>query len=343
MPLPRRWLPSAALLAVSVALLWIWRAQFALLMRLLLEGAIIAYLIYPLAYLLERRFHLPRSFSIVAAFLLLCSALVLIAVLFLPPMISQLRELAASLPDYTETLRTQIRRVNDMLTERGLSRLSMPEFDWERLFSSLPPLLGGTASFAGSIVNFFTEWTLAFMLGFYFLRDRERIALHMELMVPLSVRRTVLRMADAVHHEISVFLRGQMLIAVSVAALSAVGLMLAGVHAFLPLGFLVGLFNMVPYFGPILGAIPAVLMALTQGVNVALFAAVALFAVQQIDSLLISPHIMGALTGLHPAVVLLAITLGSSLCGLAGMLLAIPCMLVVRAVSRVWFTRVERN
>jgi len=343
MPLPRRALLTAALLIAGVALSWLWRRQLTLLIRLLLGSGAIAYLLHPLSQLFERRFRLPRSASIISAFLSLCAAAALLAVLFLPPLIAQMRTLVSSLPAYTESLRAKMRLFNDWLSSRGLGRLSLPDFDWERVISSLSPLLGGTASVAGSIVSFFTEWTLMFMLGYYFLRDRERLALHMELMAPLRIRRTVLRMADAVHHEISAFLRGQLLISASVAALSALGLMLAGVHAFLPLGLLVGVFNLIPYFGPVLGAIPAVLMALTQGPGTALFAAIALFSVQQIDSLLISPRIMGSLTGLHPASVLLSITLGSSLFGLAGMLLAIPFLLAFRAVSRVWMARAAGN
>lgn len=343
MSLPRRFWLTTALVIAGAWLIWLWRIQFALLIRLLLGGCMIAYLLHPLSQLFEKRLRFPRLASIIAALLSLCAAVILLAVLFLPPLVVQMRELIVSLPAYTDSLRSKLRLLNDWLAAKGFSRLTLPEFDWERLFSSLPPLLGGTAFFAGSVVSFFTEWTLMFMLGYYFLRDRERLALHLELMTPLSIRRTVLRMADAIHHEISAFLRGQLLISASVAALSAVALMLAGVHAFLPLGLLVGVFNMIPYFGPLLGAIPAVLMGLTQGLGTALFAAAALFAVQQIDSFFISPRIMGSLTGLHPASVLLSITIGSSLLGLIGMLLAIPCLLAVRAVSRVWMTCKEGN
>ena len=75
----------------------------------------------------------------------------------------------------------------------------------------------------------------------------------------------------------------------------------------------------------------------------ALFTAALLFGVQQVDNLLISPRIMGSVTGLHPAVVLLAITLGGSLSGLGGMLLAIPCVLVARSLLRTQAASVPVN
>lgn len=339
MPDRRRILPLILIAAACAAVLYLWRAQLVLALRLLVGGAVIAYLFHPVSRWFTDYFHMNRVWSILASFLAAAALLLLIAVLFLPPLIRQMRDLLASLPSFAESVRLQLRSMNALLESRGFRRLSIPEINWEQILSSLPPLLGGTASFAGSVVSLFTEWTLSLMLGYYFLRDRERVLLHLELLIPSAFRKTALKMAASVNREIGTYLRGQMLISLIVGSLSALGLMLAGVRSFLALGLIVGIFNMIPYFGPLLGAIPAVLMALTQGVGTALLAAAALFTVQQLDGMIISPRIMGALTGLHPGVVLLTITLGSSLWGVAGMLLAIPFALTVRAISRVWLSR----
>ncbi len=339
MILRRRPLLLALGFAAAAVLLYLARTQIALLLRLLSGGAGIAYLLDPFCRFFHIKLHMNRPLSIISAFVSVAVLLALIILLFLPPLIRQMRELIAAAPAFAQSLRARLASVNLLLKERGLSRLSLPEFNWERILSTLPPLLGGTASLAGSVVSWFTEWTLILMLSYYFLRDRERVLLHLELLIPSAWRKIALRMAASVHHEIRTFLRGQLLISLIVGALSALGLMLSGVHSFLALGLIVAIFNMIPYFGPLLGAIPAVLMALTQGVWTALTAALALFAVQQIDGLIISPRVMGALTGLHPGTVLLAITLGSSLLGLTGMLLAIPAALAIRAVSRVYLAR----
>lgn len=339
----RRPLTLILLAAVGAVILYLGRVQLGLVLRLLMGGAVIAYLFNPVSRWFAGRFHMNRVWSILSSFLAAAALILLIAVLFLPPLIGQMRELLSSLPSFAESARLQLKSVNELLEEHGFSRLAIPEFNWDRILSSLPPLLGGTASFAGSVVSRFTEWTLAFMLGYYFLRDKERVLLHLELLIPSAFRRTALKMASSVNHEIGTYLRGQMLISLMVGSLSALGLMIAGVRSFLALGLIVGIFNMIPYFGPLLGAIPAVLMALTQGVGTALLAAIALFTVQQLDGMIISPRIMGALTGLHPGVVLLAITLGSSLWGIAGMLLAIPLTLTIRATSRVWLSREPAN
>lgn len=327
------------ILPLAIIAAYIVRAQIFLLMRLLLGGIAIAYVFFPISQLLTRRFHLGRTASIIGSFSLAAAILVLFGVLFLPSLLRQMKELLLMMPYFAERIRLQLQAFNTQLVRLGMSRLALPSINWENVFSSLPPLLGGTASFAGSLLSRFTEWTISFMLGYYFLRDRERLTLHLEMLIPASLRRTTLKMTAAVHQEISTFFRGQFVISLCVAALSALGLMLAGVRSFLALGLIAGIFNMIPYFGPLLGGIPAVLTALTQGIGTALFAAFALLAVQQLDSMIISPRIMGALTGLHPGSVLLAITIGGSFGGVLGMLLAIPLTLAIRAISRVWICR----
>ncbi len=337
MSLSRR---TLLLLLLPAALLIYWgRAQFALLLRLLTGGAVIAYLFLPVSRWFDKKIRISRVWSVLLSFLSAAAVLALIGYLFLPPLLTQMRELIVSLPAFADSVRRQLSSFNSLLSERGFGRLTVPEVNWERVLPNIPPLLGGTASLAGSLVSRIAEGSLSLLLAYYFLRDRERLTLHLELMIPSAFRKTALKMVTSVHHEIAAFLRGQLLISLIVSVLSAVGLMLAGVKSFLALGLIVGIFNMIPYFGPLLGAIPAVLMALTQGIGAALLAALALFTVQQLDALVISPRVMGALTGLHPGAVLVAIALGSSIGGVGGMLLAIPLTLAVRAVSRVWMAR----
>ena len=99
--------------------------------------------------------------------------------------------------------------------------------------------------------------------------------------------------------------------------------------------------NLVPYFGPILGGIPAVIMALSAGWSRALATILLLFAVQQIDGMIISPAVMGSATRFSPALVLVFLTLGGSLGGMMGMLLTLPVLIIVRGCFRVWVQKDE--
>ena len=322
-----------------------FRRQVSLLFRLLLSGGALAFVLCPVSEWFCRTLHVPRGAGLALAFAAAGLVLALVIWLLIPPLAGQLRQLIAGFPALARQLRGEGERLLNFLRAHGINLpLELPDFPWEQAMGTLTPLLSGTASFAGSVATVVTEITLALTLSYYLIRDRERLFLQLELLAPSAYRRLAVRMAHAVRHELNTYLRGQALISLAVGALAALGLMVIGLPGFLVLGLIVGVMNMIPYFGPVLGGIPAVLMALTQGgLRQALFTAALLFGVQQVDNLLISPRLMGSVTGLHPAVVLLAITLGGSLSGLGGMLLAIPCVLVARSLLRTQAASVPVN
>ncbi len=322
------------LAAAGVALLAFlrWRAQCLMLARLALGGAVIAFLISPGCLFLSRKLKLNRSLAVLVSYLAILAALAGLSALLFPPLATQIGELFDAAPRLINYLSGYMRRFEAYLAARDISLPDIP-------LTGLPdsrPLLAGTAALGRSVAGALTEFAIMLTLAFYFIRDREKLALRLELLVPSARRRGVLRTAAAIRQEIGAYLRCQVLISLIVAALAAFLLMLCGVRAWLALGVIVGLFNMIPYFGPLLGGAPAVLMALTGGLKTALLTVTALALVQQIDSMVISPRVMGTATGLHPALVLAAITVGGSLSGVAGMLFSVPALLVVRSIARNW-------
>jgi predicted PurR-regulated permease PerM len=213
--------------------------------------------------------------------------------------------------------------------------------DLTALTGRMGDIVNSTAQLASSLADGTMKLTLGTMRGVYFLLDWENLLLQAELLIPSRARPLVLRMAGEAGRGLRAYLRGQLTISLIVGALAAAGLALIGVRSPLALGVIVGMLNMVPYFGPILGGIPAVLAALSQDMILALMAAAVLFVVQQIDGMLISPRVMSGVTGLPPAAVLLALTVGGSGWGIMGMLLALPVVVIVRICFRVWVTRNE--
>ena len=180
---------------------------------------------------------------------------------------------------------------------------------------------------------------MAAVLGVFLLIDRRRLLLRLELLIPLRLRGMAVRMGAAAQREVRLYLRAQATVSLAVGALSAFGLWLAGVRSALALGLLTGIFNLIPYLGPVLGAVPTMIAALTSGWQTALFAAIVLIIVQQLDGMLISPRVMGTLTGLSPAVVLVAVFAGGCALGVAGMLLALPVLMIIRTCVRVFVQR----
>jgi len=332
----RKALRIAAVAAPAAAVAFFAGDVFLDVLTLVSGGAVIAFLIEPLAVIYEKK--LSRSLSALCAIFTILAALLLAAWALLPAIISELAGLASALPESVSLVRSRLTELS-LWIQAHLPGIELPTPRLEA--APLPQIAVGTISFAGNIAGVFYKLSLMVVLSYFLLCDRARLMIRLELLVPRSVRRTAVRMGNAVCRELRLYLRGQGMIAIAVGALAVLGLCIVGVPSALVLGIFVGVLNMIPYFGPVLGGIPAVLTALGSGWQTAALTVVVLWLVQQIDGTLISPRIMSGLTGLSPAAVLLAIFAGSAVGGIVGMLLALPLLMTFRTVFRVFVQRHE--
>ena len=302
-------------------------------------AAALAFLLAPLCRRLEGALGagLAASACLLGLLILLAALLWLLA----PALVRQAADLISALPAALQALRALGEKLSAWLREVGLENARIPQLDMGGLGDGVLRFAAGTVSFAGGVANAVSQISMAAVLSAFLLIDRKNLLLRLELCVPLRLRATAVRMGAAAGREVRLYLRAQAMVSLAVGALSALGLWLAGVRSALALGLLVGLFNLIPYFGPVLGAVPALAAALTSGWQTAVFAAIVLVVVQQLDGLLISPRVMGALTGLGPAAVLVGVFAGGCALGVPGMLLALPAMMVFRTCVRVFVQRDE--
>ncbi len=336
LPLRRRMLRiglPAALIALAA---FFMRRLLGEALTLILGAAAVAFLLEPLTRVYERRLARPRA--ALAAMGTVLGALAAAIWLLLPSLIQEATLLARQLPESLKQVQSALASASAWL-EAQLPGVRLPEPQLDS--AMLSSLADGTLSVAGSVADFSCLVSLMFVLGYFFLCDRDRLLIRMELLVPRAVRPTAVRMGNAVCRELRLYLRGQGLIALAVGALAAVGLALIGLRSALVLGVIVGVLNMIPYFGPVLGGIPAVLAALGGGWKKAALTVFVLWAVQQADGMVISPRILGGVTGLSPAAVLIAIFVGSHVCGILGMLLALPVLMTFRTAYRIFVQRHE--
>lgn len=324
--------------AVAVAV-WL-RGPIMRVAGIALGGGALAFLLLPLSERLEKL--VSRPVAALLALTLVVAVVVALLWLLLPVIVREAAQLTDAIPRSITQLSAWAQSWSEWL-QRRLLGVELPGFPTERLTRLLTRLATGALALAGSAADAVSRLSLMAMLCYFFLCDRDNLLLRLELLTPLSARRTAVRMAGAVSREVRLYLRGQLLVALAVGALAAAGLLIVGVRSAVVLGGIVGVLNMVPYFGPFIGGVPAVLIALGDGWQKALYCVVALTLVQQLDSAIISPRIMGSLTGFSPAAVLLAIYGGASLGGIAGMLCALPALMSVRTVFRVFVQQRENN
>ena len=313
---------AKAVIALSaLAILIVWRAGAAL--RLAFWALIAAYLADIPVSALEKR--VGRSAATVLVFLSAMAILAGTLCAVLIPMLSQL----GYLPLYWERAGATVER----LTAGKLTGVPLNMDGIVRTLSgyaaSILSKLALTLSGAAAGV---THVAAVCALAFFYLLDWSRIRLRLALFVPGRVRPRAMKAYYAVRRELGMYLRGQLTVMAAMSALTTLALALLGSPAPLPLGILYGALNAIPYFGPFVATVPPVFAALAAGWKPALLTLIALLVIQQIDNYVLSPRVMGAVSGAGPAAVLLSIAVGSALAGVWGMFLALPVLTAARAV-----------
>ena len=328
---------AGALLAMVVAAALLRKALFQVAV-LSAGGALLAFLVMPLAAWYERR--MSRSMAALAALVTVVLSLALALALLLPGLIREMLDLSQALPQSIGRLSGWVNRLSGWMEAR-LPGLHLPDAPLAGLSGILADAASRVLTLASGVADAAGRLSMMAMLAYFFLCDRDALLLRLELLLPRRWRRTAVRMGKAVGRELRLYLRGQALVALAVTLLATAGLMLIRVRSALVLGPVIGLLNMIPYFGPFIGGVPAVLIALGDSWQKALLALGVLALVQQLDGSVVSPRIMGNVTGLSPALVLLGIFGGARLAGIPGMLLALPALMAVRTLFRVFVQKCE--
>ena len=322
-------------LCAAVALLLAW-GSLGRLMGQLLFALLLSAMALPLCRWMERR--LSRAWAAAGAVGALVLALLGAAGLLLPQLISQISFVIAEAP----RLMVRLQELWD-----GLARLEwikMLGLDGEGpgkwmnsasawISENLPALLSGI----GSGIDTLSRGFLSPVLAYYFLRDRETFCYRLSLWIPLKYRRRALAAAQEMRREAGGYVRGQMLVAAAVAVLTALGLLMVGIPAWLALGLLMGICEWIPYVGPLIGGVPIALFALPRGLSALLWSLGITIFVQQVEGYFLSPRLMAGATSLHPVYVLLLLSAGGLLAGLPGMVAAVPLFVCLRGAARVLY------
>ena len=331
--LPRwRWQYTAAAL-LALLLIWqrmlVWRA-----VQQLFFGMLVALILLPLMKLLEKRLKLGLAASLAMTSLSL--GLIAFLLLLAPPVISQGRLLLSMTPAVSARLGEWADAIQRWLESNGMP---VNEELQASLLEKGQAALGGIApaviSWAGGFADSLSLWLLAPLFAYYFLRDRKRIGDRLLMLVPAGKRELTVKALREMRRETASYLRGQLLVSCAVGGLTALGLMLCGVPAWLLLGLMMGILELIPYLGPFLGGVLVLLFSLSEGLSRTLWAMGVVLLVQQLEGGMLSPQLMSEATRLHPVIVLLCVMLGGSVGGVAGILLAIPLVLCARAALRV--------
>ncbi|CAM3649023.1 AI-2E family transporter [Deinococcus frigens] len=346
MPLVRL-IAYAVLIAVAVrTLLWGTRLLASVLLTVLTAYGL-AFLVNPILEWLERR-QIGRMVGV----LLLILVTLGLTTLLLVTLSQQVTGLITGIPVIAVNLKIALFNVLERLdTIPGVQGLKDSVSSYideqttnitqnagpvlERLLNSGPNVLNTLSN----LVGWLGQLGFIVTLAAYFMIDYERVGASLLRVFPRASQPTVLRLSEDVGQSFGGFLRGQLLLMLTGAVLSTLGLLALKVPNALALGALSGLLSLVPYIGIVLAALAAMLQAISQGgLTIGLVAAL-FFVINQLQGNVLGPLIMGRVVSLSPAAILIALLVGLALAGPVGAVMAIPtATLLKRWLERYWMT-----
>lgn len=260
-----------------------------------------------------KRFKVPPALSIAVAYIIILGVIAGLVSLMITPVVEQTRSLALNLPDTIEQL------------------LPPGTLDKTIFQDQITNISKNALTVTLVIFNNILAFISIAVLTFYLLLERQEIYKFTSHFF-VGKEERVKSVFFKIESKLGSWLRGQIVLSLIIGSLSYVVLFILGVPYALPLAVIAGLLEVVPVIGPIISAIPAVLIAYTVSPIIALWVGLAFFIIQQLENHLIVPQVMNKAVGLNPLMVILAVSIGGKLLGVAGALLAVPLTVVIQII-----------
>lgn len=326
-----RWLFIA--LIVILGLYFLFRVKT--IISPFIAGAVLAYLLSPAVCWLEKK-GLRRRGAVAVIFIWITIIVSVLLFMVLPKLYIELGKLAMVLPqkmqviyDYSLSMKQLYSdsglpsEINRLLDEKLLEGQELLIGWLERIIEGIPGLLASL----GLLI-------LAPILAIYYLIDWSKMTAGIIQIVPERVRGQWQRVLLEIDFIIQRYIQGNIIDALIVGVVIGLAAKFVGMDYSFVIGVICGITNLIPYFGPVLGWIPSVFLALSKSPAMAVKITLIIFIVQQIDGNIINPRLMSSKVGLHPLWVVFALLAGGELGGLMGMLIAIPLAAIVRLIVK---------
>ena len=286
-----------------------------------------------------------RGIAVGVCYLLGLGALVLAGWFIVPPVVVQLRDFFGAFPGYYDSAYGALLDLQSQYQTLALPAWAEQAFTsirdgvtsqfmtWSSLLAKEAFSVGGQA--LGFLINLF----LAFVVGFWILKDMPVMKKEFVLLAGPKGREDASAIADKVSAVLSGYLRGQLIISVATGAVVALGLSIIGVPYALVLGLIAGILNVVPYIGPFLSYIISAIVAAFVSPLTAVWAVAIGVGAQQLTDMFITPRVMSEQVDLHPLLVIFSLLAGSSLFGVVGLIVAIPVAAVAKGLFVYYFEK----
>ncbi len=284
-----------------------------------------------------QKFRLPRSLSIIFIYLILISVVGAAIWLLVPAISQEISQLSNNLPNYYDKIEEGINYFKGVALEKGAETTFQDSLDTlsTTLTSATTKVFSTIFGIFGGIISFF----LVLVITFYFTVEEEGLKNFIKSVSPSRMQPYIFRLIARIQHKLGLWLKGQLILSLIIFALVFVGLTIIGVDYALLLAFIAGVFEIIPFLGPTLAAIPAAFFGFTQS-PITGFLVIGLYVlIQQLENHIIAPKVMSKSIGLNPLIVIIVFLVGAKIGGVIGILLAVPVATAISVFLSDFFDR----
>jgi len=314
---------------LSIILLYLFSQNFKEVVNIIAISLITAYILRPIKELIQKRNKLKSS---TAALIVILTGILLslIAVILLAPIIFK------EINNLGPTIEKLIVFLEDTVENSKILNSSFIKYLYDEGRSNIDNII---VSMSEGLVNYiliFSEniLTLAIIpvITYYFLTDGDRISKKCYYIVPIEKRVVVRKIIIDIDMLLGKYIISQLLLSLIVGVFTLIILIVLDIKFAFALALFNGVVNIIPYFGPIVGGVPVILIALLDSPTKGIWAAVAVFIIQQIEGNILAPKITGDSTNIHPLLILILLLIGEKFGGFIGMVIAIPIGVIIKVI-----------
>jgi len=265
------------------------------------------------------KYKIPRVLSVLVVYIVVIGALVFVIGAIIPPLIEQSSAFAGGLPKYLGNI-----GISTFISEQIV----------KQILSQIGTLPGQAVKLGVSIFSNVLGVITVLILAFYLLLTRGKLDEALGFFFGDAKKKEVSRIVDMLETRLGGWARGELALMFLVGTLTYIGLSILGIPFSLPLAILSGLLEIVPYLGPIISAIPGVIIGLGISPVIGLAAMAVYFLVQQIENYVFVPKVMEKSVGVNPIITLLALAIGFRLAGIVGVIMSVPVVISVQVIVK---------
>lgn len=300
-----------------------------------LLAAVIAYMLNPIVTRFSHR-KVPRTVSVLLLYSVFVCALIVLVLNLMPMVAKQMHELQEHLPQFTAKAQ---KTMHSLQHHDGLPATIRTGIH-NAMVHAEKRLSASITTFVAHIDNMLSTLFVLILvpfIAFYMLRDAHLWHTQSIALIPRTSRHALKQMLTEMDTQLGFYIRGQLIIALVVGTLVFLGYVWIGLPYALLLALCVAVFNVIPYMGPFLGAIPALFVASLESYSLVLLVLLTNGIVQILESNVLSPQIIGKTLHIHPLTVVFLLLVGGEIAGAWGLLFAVPLFVIGQVIVRhIW-------